>query len=498
MTEVAQVPQNYGHYDVESVLGRGAMGMVYLAKDKRIGRKVALKTVHLNEKFDDESEANEFYKRLQREAELCGALQHPNIVTLYEPGYENNVIAWLATEYVDGENLRDRMRKRKPLPLDEAMRILEGILRGLAYAHAKGIVHRDIKPANILLTAHGEAKIADFGIARPLDSNLTAVGEMLGTPSYMSPEQVKCQPVTVRTDLFSVGALVYEMLTGVKAFGASDVTGILRNVVELEPRPMHEVNSDVPAELSPFVAKLFAKNPEERYASAVEALDELHRIREEIGPVEEDRPDVATDPAEPGHSTMAVTPRPKDPATVPPSVTHPDVDDATPPVYKRPSALTMTIAPAVFWAVVAISLALPAGLAMAIRGQTNPTPTYSYTPTQIRAFAAKKQALRAARGLILAGKFEDGIAAYESYLSRYPNSPAAMQELGDAKAALLKANASRTKVTVTAIKPVEKPPEPVKKPSLFRRIFHIDPPKNQTKTPPKTQAPKNQPTKKKP
>ncbi|HEY8713390.1 MAG TPA: serine/threonine-protein kinase, partial [Thermoanaerobaculia bacterium] len=192
MMEVAtSTPQSYGHYDVESVLGRGAMGMVYLAKDRRIGRKVALKTVHINEKFDDESEANEFYKRLQREAELCGALQHPNIVTLYEPGYENNVIAWLATEYVEGENLREHMRKRKPLPLEESMRILEGILRGLAYAHAKGIVHRDIKPANILLTRNGEAKIADFGIARPVDSNLTAVGEMLGTPSYMSPEQVK-------------------------------------------------------------------------------------------------------------------------------------------------------------------------------------------------------------------------------------------------------------------------------------------------------------------
>src|SRR5437773_824354 len=148
--------RNYGEYEIESVLGRGAMGMVYLAKDRRIGRKVALKTVHVNEKFDDESEANEFYKRLQREAELCGSLQHPNIVTLYEPGYENEVISWLATEYVEGENLRDRMRKRKPLPLEESLRIVVGILRGLAYAHAKGIVHRDIKPANILITTNGE------------------------------------------------------------------------------------------------------------------------------------------------------------------------------------------------------------------------------------------------------------------------------------------------------------------------------------------------------
>src|SRR5439155_15630163 len=129
MTELAPDTRTFGHYDVESVLGRGAMGMVYLAKDRRIGRKVALKTVHVNEKFDDESEANEFYKRLQREAELCGSLQHPNIVTLYEPGYENEVISWLATEYVEGENLRDRMRKRKPLRLEESPRIAVGILR---------------------------------------------------------------------------------------------------------------------------------------------------------------------------------------------------------------------------------------------------------------------------------------------------------------------------------------------------------------------------------
>jgi len=145
-------PRVYGHYEVESILGRGAMGLVYLARDQRIGRRVALKTVHVEEKFDDDSEMREFYTRLQREAELCGALQHPNIVTLYEPGYENGIIAWMATEYIDGESLRDRLRKRKPLPLPEALRIAEDILRGMAFAHSKGIVHRDIKPANLLLT----------------------------------------------------------------------------------------------------------------------------------------------------------------------------------------------------------------------------------------------------------------------------------------------------------------------------------------------------------
>src|SRR5512145_944132 len=137
------IQRSFGHYEVESVLGRGAMGMVYLARDRRIGRRVALKTVHVEERFDDESEANEFYKRLQREAELCGSLQHPNIVTLYEPGYENDVISYLATEYVDGDSLRQRLKKTRPLPLDEAIRVSEDLLRGLAFAHEKGIIHRD-------------------------------------------------------------------------------------------------------------------------------------------------------------------------------------------------------------------------------------------------------------------------------------------------------------------------------------------------------------------
>ncbi|HEX9162615.1 MAG TPA: serine/threonine-protein kinase [Thermoanaerobaculia bacterium] len=480
MSEAApDTPQTFGHYDVLSVLGRGAMGMVYLARDQRIGRHVALKTVHVNEKFEDESEANEFYKRLQREAELCGALQHPNIVTLYEPGYENNVIAWLATEYVEGENLRDHLRKRKPLPLDEALRVIEGILRGLAFAHAKGIVHRDIKPANILITTTGEAKIADFGIARPLDSNLTAVGEMLGTPSYMSPEQVKCQPVTTRSDLFSVGAVLYEMLTGVKAFGASDVTGILRNVVELDPKPVHEVNNEVPPPLWQLVERMFAKSPDDRFPSAVEALEELHRIRQEIGLPVPNTPtarELARE-LDTAHSTLAIDTTPKSgSATVPPSATAPDLNDATPAVGPRPaetSLLRRRVPAAIFWAVIAIAIGFPGALAIAIRAQTDPRPTLSYTPAQVRAFAAKKQQLRAARGLVLSGKIEEGVAAYEAYLARYPNSPAAREELASAKDEQAKAIAAKARVTVSAEKPAtSKANEPPKKQNFFQRLFH--------------------------
>ncbi|HXG58362.1 MAG TPA: serine/threonine-protein kinase, partial [Thermoanaerobaculia bacterium] len=136
----ASAQRSYGSYEVESTLGRGAMGMVYLARDRRIGRRVALKTVQVDQVFEDESETDEFYKRLQREAELSGSLQHPNIVTLYEAGYENDRIAFLATEYVDGETLKERLKRSRPLPLALALSIAEDVLSGLAFAHARGIV----------------------------------------------------------------------------------------------------------------------------------------------------------------------------------------------------------------------------------------------------------------------------------------------------------------------------------------------------------------------
>ncbi|MGZ5493706.1 MAG: serine/threonine-protein kinase, partial [Thermoanaerobaculia bacterium] len=197
------------------------------------------------------------------------------MVTLYEPGYDNAVISYLATEYVDGESLRQRLKRSKPLPLNEALRVGEDILRGLVYAHSKGIIHRDIKPANILLTSEGQAKIADFGIARPVDSSLTAAGSMLGTPNYMSPEQVRCGDITTRSDLFSAGVVLYEMMTGLKPFTAPELTGILRNVVELTPPLASEVNTEIPESLGRFIARLFAKKPEDRIDSAATALGEL-------------------------------------------------------------------------------------------------------------------------------------------------------------------------------------------------------------------------------
>src|SRR5712692_4198108 len=192
MTATPLAPKELAHYEIIHLLGKGAMGWVYLARDRRIGRRVALKVIHLAPNaFEDTTSANEFYRRLQREAEVCGSLLHPNIVTLYEVGYENDRLSYLAMEYVEGETLLELQRRSgAALTVDTVLTIAADVLRGLEYAHAKGIVHRDIKPANILIATDGTAKIADFGIARPQGSSMTRAGSLMGTPNYMSPEQV--------------------------------------------------------------------------------------------------------------------------------------------------------------------------------------------------------------------------------------------------------------------------------------------------------------------
>jgi len=442
--------RQFGEYEIESVLGKGAMGMVYLARDRRIGRRVALKTVQVQQTFDDESEATEFYQRLQREAEVCGAMQHPNIVTLYEPGYENNVISFLATEWVEGESLRDRLKRSKPLPVDDALRISEDILRGLTYAHAKGVIHRDIKPANILLSSDGQAKIADFGIARPAGSTLTQVGSMLGTPNYMSPEQVKCADVTARSDLFSVGVVMYEMLTGVKPFTAPDVSGILRNVVEKEPALASEVNPEVPEGAARIVARLMPKSPDDRFQNAHEALREVQALRGST-PTPTPPPEILKiEAAEPekGNET-----------------TDTNFNDRTPAIA---SATHNVLPPALSFSIIGILAAGLIGAIAIIHAQTDAKPIGVMTPQQKSQYATKRNALNYAHRLLTDGRYDESVQAYDDFLKIYPNS--VMGQAGR-NAAMKQVEAHRAKITVTtqASKPDAKKQE--QKPSWLQRIF---------------------------
>ncbi len=453
--------EHYGDYEVESFLGKGSIGKVFLAKHRRIGRRVALKTVHLETKFEDEEDRTEFYKRLQREAELCGSMQHPNVVTLYEVGYEGDLVSFLATEYIDGETLLARLRRTRPLPLDEALSIAADLLRGLAYAHSKGIIHRDIKPANILLTAEGTAKIADFGVARPLHSSLTATRSLVGTPNYMSPEQVKTTPVSPRSDLFSAGAVMYEMLTGVKPFAAPELSGILYNVVNLVPPRVTDTNPSVPDAIARVVARLLAKNADERYAAASDALADLEAVR--------DARDAALASGELGVVTVdhgdATTPLP----------TFSDFD-LTPP----PSILGRPVSSPVFWGV---SLLLAAVLLTSIfvmrRAIARQQPVGVITLAQYQEARSKERALAQLQTLATSSRYEDAIRGYDEYLKRYPHSIKARVERDAVQRDLDAAMASikpDTQVTRVASRPKREktaeaaPPEPPKKLSRWERI----------------------------
>ena len=449
---MSELPERreYGEYVVESFLGKGSIGKVWLARHRRIGRRVALKTVQLDQKFEDDADAHEFYRRLQREAELCGAMQHPNIVTLYDVGYDDEVVSFFATEYIDGEPLLARLRRTRPLPLNEAMSIAADLLRGLTYAHSKGVIHRDIKPANILLTSEGQAKIADFGVARPLHSSLTATRSLVGTPNYMSPEQVKTSPVSPRSDLFSAGVVMYEMLTGVKPFGAPELSGILYNVVNHVPPPVHEVNPAVPEAVSNVVAKLLAKKPDDRYASAADALADLDSVLRE--------------PVTAGAlsaETMAVTPH--------------ETTSPLPTILEPPKPLLRRRVPAlVFWL---ISLLLAAGLGASVvllrDAADEQQPTAMITPEQRQIHHAKLRALQTARAYAEAGRYPEAIAAYDALLARHPETTVARTERTEVRRLLDEAT-PKAEVTKTARRPrreAESEPEPPpKKPGRWERF----------------------------
>ncbi|MGK2860127.1 MAG: serine/threonine-protein kinase [Thermoanaerobaculia bacterium] len=422
----SEVGRVIAHYLVERVLGRGSAGIVYLARDQRINRLVALKSIDVaSQRFEDARDADEFFQRLQREVEVCGGLNHPNLVTLYDAGYEEGRVSWLALEYVDGNSLLELMRAARPdpLPIGRTFAIALDVLRGLAYAHEKGIVHRDIKPANILVSAEGVAKIADFGIARPAESLMTVTGTLMGTPNYMSPEQVKGQTATARSDLFSFGGMLYEMLSTRKAFGASDISGVLYNIVHREHARLE--GPEVTGELADLVDRLLAKSPDARPSDAREVLDALRKIAV----------DAAAIPAAVEVSDTEVTEKTDlspSPAALPARTRRRDVS----PAVARGIIATMGVA--LLLTIIALAV------------QIDPSPTVSIPEETLKEFAEKRASLQAAENLCSQGKLDDCIAAYDAYLERYPWARAAKDSR--AEAARLKQEARRGGTTVESTK----------------------------------------------
>lgn len=266
-----------GRYEVLGELGQGAMGVVYQAKDPLIDRVVAIKTINLGLAQD---EKDEYEGRFYQEAKAAGRLSHPNIVTIYDVGKSGDV-AYIAMEFLQGRELRDIMNDSGLLPVDQVLDIVAQVALGLAYAHEHGIVHRDIKPSNIMVVRDGHVKITDFGIARMASSSVrTQTGMVLGSPKYMSPEQVLGKTIDQRSDIFSLGVMLYEMLTGQAPFNGENVNAIMYQTLNAVPAPPNMLNPAVPEMVNFIVAKALAKKLDDRYQNAKDLAVDLRACRD--------------------------------------------------------------------------------------------------------------------------------------------------------------------------------------------------------------------------
>ena len=264
--------ERIGRYEVEKELGAGAMAVVYKAVDPLIGRTVAIKTIKIDANIGLEHE--ELRQRFYREAQNAGNLNHPNIVTIYDIGAAGNV-DYIAMEFVEGESLQDWIAKNPIPPLQQTVAIIEQIASGLDFAASRGIIHRDIKPANILLTLDMKAKIADFGIAKISTSKFTQTGAVIGTPSYMSPEQAMGKTLDGRTDIFSLGVIFYEMLTGEKPFTGTNSSTIIYKILHEEPVQPQQLNVTLHPAFNEIVGRMLAKDPDRRYQSCAQLIQDL-------------------------------------------------------------------------------------------------------------------------------------------------------------------------------------------------------------------------------
>lgn len=276
---MAPMISQLGRYEVLGELGQGAMGVVYKARDPLIDRIVAIKTINLGLAQD---EKEEYESRFYQEAKAAGRLSHPNIVTIYDVG-KNGDVAYIAMEFLEGRELRDIMNDDGLLSVDQVLDIVAQVAQGLAYAHEHDIVHRDIKPSNVMVVRDGHVKITDFGIARMASSAVrTQTGMVLGSPKYMSPEQVMGKAIDQRSDIFSLGVMLYEMLTGQPPFNGDNVNAIMYQTLNAIPAPPNSLNPEVPEMIDFIVAKALAKKVEDRYQNAKDLAVDLRACRETL------------------------------------------------------------------------------------------------------------------------------------------------------------------------------------------------------------------------
>jgi serine/threonine protein kinase len=321
-------PTKLGRYEIVDEIGKGAMGVVFLARDPLIGRLVALKTFRIGYSVKDQ-EMEQFRIRFMREAQSAGILTHPNIVTIHDVvEASDDGLAFIAMEYVRGTNLKLMLQGEQPLSLAGVLDVIAQVGDALDYAHANRVVHRDVKPANILITTDNKVKITDFGIARLDSSNLTQEGQLLGTPNYMAPEQIQGREVDHRADLFSLGVVLYEMLTRHKPFQGENLTVVSHRIVYDHFTPLRDYVRDLPPGVDRILGRALEKDPAKRYQRGREMVDDLRRVVEATA--------VAGDSNETQSlsSTMVLPPAPIPPPPLPPAAA------AAPPVPPKASFLS--------------------------------------------------------------------------------------------------------------------------------------------------------------
>jgi serine/threonine-protein kinase len=272
-----------GRYEIERELGKGAMGIVYLGRDPKINRVVAIKAIPLAEEFEEDDLA-EARARFFREAEMAGRLNHPAIVTVYDAG-EDNGLAYIAMEYLRGHHLSTHTDVKQLLPPKSVMLLVARVAEALHYAHRQNVVHRDIKPANIMFNPEAdELKITDFGIARLTDTSRTKTGIVLGTPSFMSPEQLEGRPLDGRSDQFALGVSLYQLLCGQLPFRADSMPRLMQKIATEPHAPIHMIRPDLPPEIESVIDRALSKSADDRYVTCAEMALALRAI---AGPPEQ-------------------------------------------------------------------------------------------------------------------------------------------------------------------------------------------------------------------
>jgi eukaryotic-like serine/threonine-protein kinase len=275
------VPERIGKYVIVREVGRGSTGIVYLSHDPYYGRDVAIK-VYFSEAGADPEKSRINRKMFLSEAHMVGMLQHPNIMPIYDAGEEGEH-CYIVTELVHGaRTLAAFCRQDDMLRVDAVVEIIFKCSKALHYAHSRGVIHRDIKPSNILLTQDGDIRIIDFGIALVASSDVSRIEGIAGSPSYMSPEQVQSHDLTNRSDLYSLGAVMYELLTGTRPFRAGNLAKLLHQIVYATPAPIHSLRADVPEDLEHVVAMALQKEPEKRYRSGLDFAAALTRVHQKL------------------------------------------------------------------------------------------------------------------------------------------------------------------------------------------------------------------------